>query len=236
MKAALEFDAKDLERSIDLVRHIASFARITFSTNHLSIRVVDPAKVTCMDIYLYPSIMKCDFEFEFGINVGMFYKLIKSMDPTQPVEIEADESVMKLSSCGENTACHTLVSQQVPTATLQIPRVQGPSMTVSAKAFQKYVRALAHISPAVELNFIPIAGVLFMESLNSMYRTIFSLNTAATETGEEYRKSFMAKFLEISINPSLSDDIELIFGDALGLHYKTETVEVDVQISAYTEG
>jgi hypothetical protein len=190
--------------------------------------------VVYFDLILLPDTYKCDGEFSFGIHLNMFYKIFKSLQNDVSVEIEADESIMKINQCQHY---HTLVSQEVPPLEAEVTLSQGVGVEVSSKMFQKYIRALGNIAPAVEINHVPGADVLFLESVNSMYRTLFSIDTSTSpSSGEEYKKQFMIKFLEMVINPSLSDKMLLILGDSLHIHYHQTNLTVDLLVAAYTEG
>lgn len=227
-----EFVPKHLEKAVDLARHIATFGRLEFSPSYIRMRIVDPAKIVHFDMIVTPGIMKCDRDFSFGINLQMFYKLLKSLNNDESIEIEADESVMKISQC---THYHHLINQDVPSI-LSIINFEGPKINVNTKTFQKYLRALANIAPAIEVHYVPASDTLFLESVNSMYRTLFAVDTGMTPyEGEEYRKTFMAKFLEMAINPSLADTIDIIMGDSLVIEYKND-ISVVVTVAAYTEG
>lgn len=238
MKTAfVEFTPRHLEKALDVARGIATFGSIEFTADGiLRMRVMDPAKVIYMDFYLAPETYKCDEEFSFGVHLGMFYKLIRSLNNDHSVEIEVDENIMKINQLEHY---HQLVSQEIPMKVPVLVYTPGPSVKVSTKTFQKYTRALANIAPAVEFNYVPHANTLFMEAVNSMYRTLYSIDTSETlnnEEGEEYRKRFMIKFVETAINPGLGDDITLYFGDSLRIHYTQPNLQADLTISAYTEG
>lgn len=226
-----EFVPKHLEKAIDLARHIATFARLEFSPAYIRMRIVDPAKIVHLDLILTPETFKCDRDFSFGINLQMFYKLLKSLHNDESIEIEADESVMKISQC---THYHHLINQDVPSL-LSLINFEGPKITVATKTLQRYVRALANIAPAIEVHYVPASDTLFLESVNSMYRTLFAIEAVTPYEGEEYRKTFMAKFLEMAINPSLADTVEITFGESLVIEYKND-VSVVVTVAAYAEG
>ena len=238
MKVIAEFVPRHLEKALDVARHIATFARLEFTANNLiRMRLIDPAKVVYMDIALYPEQYKSDAEFDFGVNLNMLYKLMRSLDNDQSVEIEADESIMKITQLETQ---HTIVSQVTPTMVPSVPLTTGSTVKVPTKLFQKYIRALSLIAPAVEINYVPQADVMFLEAVNSMYRTMFSISTNEspspdTET-EEYRKRFMLKFIEAVINPGLGDFVKMGFGDSLYIAYKQPNIDVEVLVSAYTEG
>lgn len=234
MKAFVEFIPRHFEKALDLARHIATFGCIEFiATGAMRMRVIDPAKVVYMDFELVPETFKLEEEFTFGIHLGMFYKLVKSLDNDQKVEIEVMDNVMKINQCER---FHTILSQEVPFSVPQLELKNGPTVRVGTKLLQKYVRTMANISAVVELNLVPASDTLFLESVNSIYRTLFSINAACPD-GEEYRKQFMVKFVEMGIHPGLGDQIDLVFlEDSLRIYYGQPNMHVVVIISAYTEG
>jgi hypothetical protein len=234
--AIVEFVPKHLEKAIDLARHIATFGQFEFEPNYIRMRITDPGKAVHLDLILTPDTMKVDKLFNFGINLQMFYKLLKTLDNDQSVEIEADESVMKIN---QGSHYHTLISQDIPLLRPEILDFTGPKITLPTKLFQRYIRALGNVAPAIEINYVPKSDTLFLESVNSMYRTLFSVDTGVTPNDyltEEYRRTFMAKFLEMAINPSLSDKIELTFGESLMVGYEQKNLSVLVTVTGYTEG
>lgn len=235
MKVIAEFVPKRLEKALDLARHIATFAKLEFQAGFIRMRLMDPSKIIHMDMILVPETYKCDTEFDFGINLQMFYKLFRSLDNKDSVEIEADESVLRLN---QTVNYHTLINQDVPFGTPATIDFTGPCVTVSSKLLQRYVRALGNVAPAVELHYSPIDDTLFLESVNSMYRTLFAIDTQATPNeGEEHRQNFMVKFLETAINPSLSDNVNLTFGENLRIDYRpSEDLSIVLLVSGYTEG
>lgn len=236
MKAIVQFVPKHFEKAIDLARCVATFAQLEFSPSKLRVRITDPVKVLHMDLILTPDIYKCESEFCFGVNLQMFYKLLKSLDNNQEVEIEADESVMKINQCQHY---HTLISQEISASLPIMDAINGPKVVLGTKMLQRYVRALANAAPVVELHYVPTSNCLFLESVSSMYRTLFSLDTTSSPNDyltEEYRKQFIIKFLDTAISPSLADKVEVTFGDALVLHYTSSNVMVWITQAAYTEG
>lgn len=235
MKAVAEFVPAHLEKAVDMARHIATFGHLEFSAAHIRMRIVDPGKVVHFDMILTPDTYKCDGEFVFGVNLQMFYKLLKSLRNDESLEIEADESIMKINQISHY---HTLVRQGIPIPTPEIIDFTGPKVTIPTKLLQKYIRALGNIAPAVNVNYVPTADTVFLESVNSMYRTLFSIDTGITPNvgEEEYQKQFMVKFLEMGINPSLADSVHLTFGDSLMINYENEKLSVLVVIAGYTEG
>lgn len=235
MKAIAEFIPKHLEKALDLARHIATFGQLEFSSSHIRMRITDPSKVVHLDMILIPETYKCESDFTFGVNLQMFYKIIKSLHNDESVEIESDETAMKINQCQHY---HTLITQDVPFGSPQILDFTGPRVSLPTKLFQRYVRALGNIAPAVEMNYVPKSDTLFLESVNSMYRTLFSIDTGVTPNDhveEEYRRAFMIKFLEMGINPSLADKIDLTFGDSLMISYENERLSTIVTIAGYTE-
>lgn len=234
MKVHADFEPKNLEKAIDLARHIATFAHFEFTPGFIRLRCTDPAKVVHFDMILTPEIYKSDGDFKFGINLQMFYKLLKTLNNEIPVELDADESVLKLNQTVHH---HTLINQDVPFNPPAILDFTGPKVLLPTKLFQRYVRALGNIAPAIELNYVPHASTLFLESVNSMYRTLFSMDTSNSyNEGEEYRSTFMVKFLEMAINPSLADKIEVTLGDSLMVLYENGTyLSTIVTVAAYTD-
>lgn len=235
-KVFVEFTPKHLEKAIDLARHIATFGQLEISPAYIRMRIVDPGKVVHLDMILTPDVIKVESDITFGINLQMFYKLLKTLDNDQAVEIEADESVMKIN---QGSHYHTLISQDIPFPSPAIMDFTGPKVTLPTKLFQRYVRALGNVAPAIEINYVPKSDTLFLESVNSMYRTLFSVDTGVTPNDyltEEYRRTFIAKFLEMGINPSLADKIDLTFGEALMLTYEQNNLSVLVTVAGYTEG
>jgi hypothetical protein len=229
-----EFTPKHLEKALDTARHIATFGLLNFTAGTIQLQITDPAKVVHLDLLLVPDIHKFDKDLQFGINLQMFYKLFKTLDPDQAVEIEADETVMKIN---QGSRYHTVIHQDIPFPTPDIIHFAGPKLVLPTKIFQKYIRAIGNIAPAFELSYSPTSDVLQLESVNSMYRTLFSIDTGVTpnEGSEEYRKNFMVKFVEMAINPSLSDKIELTLGEQLIIGYAKDKLNVCVVVSGYTE-
>jgi hypothetical protein len=229
-----EFIPKNLEKAVDLARHIATFAELEFTACHVRMRMTDPAKVVYMDLILLPSTYRCDKESRFGINLQMFYKLLKSLDNDDTVEIEADESVMKIN---QGSRYHTLISQDIPFATAAIADYTGYRIKLPTKMLQRYIRAIGNIAPAFELHYVPKSDTLFLESVNSMYRTLFSIDTGVTpnEGAGEYKQNFMVKFFEMALNPSLAETVELTMGESLMICYDVDTVSVLITVSGYTD-
>lgn len=231
-----EFVPKHLEKAIDLARHIATFGHLEFSSSHIRMRITDPAKILHLDLILVPDILKCDADLTFGVNLQMFYKLLKSLDNEQSVEIEADESTMKIN---QGSRFHTLISQDVTSQTPELHDFSGPQIILPTKLFQRYIRAIGNIAPAFEMHYVPNSDTLFLESVNSMYRTLFSLDTGISpnDGAEEYRRNFMVKFVETAINPSLADKITLTLQDSLLVQYNVDDkLSVVVTIAGYVEG
>lgn len=235
MKAVAEFTPRHLEKALDLARHVATFAIVDFRAHGINIRVIDPAKVAFMDLWLYPDMYKCDEEFEFGVHLNMFYKLFRSLDNNAPVEIEADEAFMKINQIQHH---HTLAAFTCPYAIPEIDGVVGPSVDISSKLLQKYVRSLSHISSIVDVQYDPVSDTVHLESVNSLYRTLFSIYTAdyPNPGKEEYSGRFNLKFLEMAIHPGLSDKIRVHFSNSLRLTYSPPGLMVDVTIAPHVEG
>jgi hypothetical protein len=234
-KVIAQFVPKHFEKAIDLARSVATFGQLEFGLSSIRLRVTDPVKVLHVDLELTPTAYRAETEFVFGVNLQMFYKLLKSLDNNDAVEIEADETAMKINQCQHY---HTLIAQPLDLALATIEPLAGTKITLATKLFQRYIRALHNAAPVVELHYVPASSVLFLESVSSMYRTLFSMDTTSAETegGEEYRKSFILKFLDTAINPSLSDKVELTLGPALSLTYTTTNMTVTVTQAGYTEG
>ena len=109
MKVIAEFTPRHLEKALDLARHVATFGCFEFTVEGMiRLRVTDPAKVVHLDLQLIPDIYKIDQEFRFGVHLNMFYRMLKSLDNERTVEIEADESYMKINQSEHH---HTLVAQ-----------------------------------------------------------------------------------------------------------------------------
>ena len=234
MKAIAHFVPKHFEKAIDLARSVATFAQIEFGLQTIRIRVTDPVKVLHFHLEMIPDFYKCDAEFVFGVNLQMFYKLFRSLDNNDEVELEADDSAMKINQCQHY---HTLISQPLDLTLNTLEPIEGPSVTVATKTLQRYVRALANAAPIVEIHYVPASDVLFLESVSSMYRTLFSMDTSETPNfANEYRKEFIIKFLDTAINPSLADKVQLTLGAALSLTYTTNNMTVTVTQAGYTEG
>lgn len=234
MKAIVEFVPAHLEKAIDLARQIATFANLEFSGSCLRMRIVDPGKAVHMDMILTPDTYKCEEDFVFGINLQMFYKLLRSLDNNQSIEIETDGTIMKLDQCSHH---HTLVHQEIKINTPEILQFAGPKIVLPTKLLQKYIRVLGNIAPALEMHYCPSADALFLESVNSMYRTLFSIDTGISpnEGDEEYRKQFMIKFVEMGIHTGLADTVSLTLGEQLLIDYHKEKLSVLITIASYTE-
>jgi hypothetical protein len=234
MKAVAEFLPKQFEKAIDLARNVATFGQLEFSSHCLRLRITDPMKVLHMDLILTPDVYKCEAEFVFGINLQMFYKLLKSLDNTEEIQIEADDAVMKINQCQHH---HTLINQETQAPLAVLDAMCGHQITLGTKMLQRYIRALANASPVVELHYVPASDCLFLESVSSMYRTLFSLDApSSTDDQEEYRKQYILKFLDTAISPALSDKVELTLGNALMIHDSMPSLDVWIAQAAYTEG
>jgi DNA polymerase III sliding clamp (beta) subunit (PCNA family) len=234
-KVVAEFTPKNLEKAIDVARHIATYGQIEFNAGYIRLRITDPAKVVYMDLMLTPDTYKCDQEFKFGVNLQMFYKLLKMLDRDISVEIDSDESVMKIN---QGTRFHTLVSQDVPFGSPEIVEFTGPKVILPTKSFQHYIRAIGNIAVDFEINYVPKADSLFLESVNSMYRTLFCMDTSFSPNDdftEEYRKKFMVKFVDMTLNPSLCDKVELTLGDVLTVSYNLNDLSVIITVAGYTD-
>jgi hypothetical protein len=229
-----EFIPKHLEKALDMARQIATFGHIEFAVCYLQLRITDPAKVVHYDLIFTPDVYKADKTIFFGVNLQMFYKLIKSLDADKIVEIHADESVMKIN---QGSKFHTIIHQDIQAAIPEIINFEGPQVTIPTKLFQKYIRAIGNIAPAFEIQYSPVSDTLSFESVNSMYRTLFTYNTGMTLNSEEekYCKSFLVKFVEMAINPSLEDKVEITLGETLVVHYQKNNFSVVVTVSGYTD-
>lgn len=237
MKAIAQFVPGKLENAIDMARSIATFGHFRFSPSFVRMTIMDPAKVVYMDMILLPTTYRCEVDFHFGINLQMFYKLLRTLHNTDEVEIEADESIMKINQC---THFHTLINQDVPLSNMDMINFAGPKITLPTKLLQKYIRALHNVAAYAELNYVPQSDTLFLESVNSMYRTLFSIDTGITpndDIQEEYRQQFVLKFLDAAIMPSLKDNIDITFADgALVLSYEHNYLNTLVVVASHTEG
>lgn len=236
MKAVANFVPGKLENAIDLARNIATFGHFEFSPAYIRMRILDPAKVVFMDLILTPTTYRCEVDFTFGVNLHMFYKLLRTLHNDDEVEIEADESILKINQCMH---FHTLVNQEIPLPPIKMIDFSGPKVTLPTKLLQKYVRALANVAAIAEINYVPQADTLFLESVNSMYRTLFSIDTGVTpnnDVQDEYRQQFVLKFLDSAILPSLKDRVDLTFSSALTLAYEHSYLNVMVVVSPHTEG
>ena len=229
-----EFTPYHLHKALDVARHIATFGCLEFTAdNRIRMRMIDPAKVIYMDFYITPDTYKCDSEFTFGVNLHMFYKIIKSLHPDHSIEIEADETVMKITQASHCIA-HTIVAQQLPFPVPDMEPVDAPSVIVPTKQLQTYVHSLSMISPSTCLSVFPTSNLLILESINTMYRTVYSIPVAA-DTDSEYIRRFPVKFLEMAISPSLGDTVTLFLDSGIRLHYSNRNLEADVTVASYTE-
>lgn len=236
MNAFAEFTPKHFEKALDIARHIGSYAKLHFATDFLRMTVIDPAKAMYMDTHLIPTTYKTDKELAFGVNLNMMYKLIKSLDNNLPVEIEANEEKMTITQIGHR---HELTNQTLQYDVPEMKTTIGPLIKLDTKTFQKYVRTLSNVSPIFEVAYDSTADILFLESVNSMYRTVFAINTEDSKNEawpEAYKKQFMTKFVEAAINPSLGDTIQLEMGEFLQIRYEKEGLHVALTIANYTEG
>lgn len=236
MKAVANFVPGKLANAIDLARNIATFGHFEFSPAYIRMRILDPAKVVFMDMILTPTTYRCEVDFTFGINLHMFYKLLRTLYNDDEVEIEADESILKIH---QHAHYHTLVNQEIPFPSVKMIDFTGPKITLPTKLLQKYVRALANVAAIAEINYVPQADTLFLESVNSMYRTLFSIDTGVTpnnESDEEYRQQFVLKFLDSAVMPSLKESVDMTFSSALTLTYEQTYLNVVVVISPHVEG
>lgn len=230
-----EFLPKHLEKAVDMARHIATFGHLHFSSCYLQLKITDPAKVLHFDMILTPETYKVEKELQFGVNLQMLYKLIKSLDGDDKAEIEADETVMKIM---QGSKLHTLIHQDISFPIPEIVNFTGPKVVLPTKMMQKYIRAIGNIAPAFELHYSSFNDLLSMESVNSMYRTRFSIDTGVTPNDcepREYRKNFLVKFVEMAINPALDDKIELTMGETLVIGYEKERLTVLVTVTGYTD-
>lgn len=235
MNVYAEFTPKHFEKALDIARHLASFAKLDFSAEHVRLTVIDPAKVMYMDTYLFPTTYKIDMELAFGINLNMMYKLIRSLDNNLPIEMEVSTDKMIITQIGHR---HELSNQTLQYELPQMKSIVGPVVKLDTKTFQKYIRTLGNVSPVFEITYDSKDNTLLLESVNSMYRTLFAI---VTEDNNEawpnlYKKQFVAKFVDSAINPSLGDNIWLELGDFMQIRYEKEGVHVGVTIADYTEG
>lgn len=230
-----EFAPKHFEKALDIARHLASYAKLDFTAECIRMSVIDPAKAMYMDTSLFPAKYKTDKEFTFGINLNMIYKLIKSLDNNIPIEIEATEEKMSITQIGHR---HELSNQTLQYEVPDVKSVMGPVVKVDTKMFQKYIRTLANVAPVFEITYDPQSSTLFLESVNSMYRTLFAIHTEDNNDAwqEVYKKQVVAKFVEAAINPSLGDTINLELGEFVQIRYEKDGLQVAVTVANYTEG
>lgn len=231
-----EFTPKHLEKAVDMARHIATFAQLEFDPSYIRMKITDACKVVFMDMILTPTTYKCETPVTFGINLQIFYKILRSLDNELPVEIEVNGS-LKINQC---TNYHTLLNQEVPVACIAptITPDSGYCVKLPTKTLQKYVRILGGIAPALEMHYVPLSDTLFLESVSSMYRTLFSIDTSHSpnQGDEEHKAKFLIKFVEMGIAPGLCDNVELTFGQqALWIHYANVELDVMVAVGVYTE-
>lgn len=236
MNVFAEFVPKHFEKALDIARHVGSYARLEFRPENMRLCVMDPAKAVYMDTYLFPQTYKIDKEFCFGINLNMMYKLIKSLDNNIPIEIEANEEKVVLTQIGHR---HEFGNQTLQYDVPEMKNVVGPVIRLDTKSFQKHVRALSNVSPVFELSYDPASDSMFMESVNSIYKTTFAVDTSDSNNEawpEPYKNQFLVKLVETVINPSLGDKIWLELGEFLMVRYEKEGVHVGIIIANYTEG
>lgn len=236
MNAFAEFTPKHFEKALDIARHIGSYAKLHFTADFVRMTVIDPAKAMYMDTHLIPTTYKTDKDLAFGINLNMMYKLIKSLDNNLPVEIEASDDKMTITQIGHR---HEFANQTLQYDVPEMKTTIGPLIKLDTKTLQKYIRTLSNVSPIFEIAYDSSADILFLESVNSMYRTVFAINTENSKNEawpQPYKKQFMTKFVEASINPSLGDTIQLELGEFLQVRYEKEGLHVALTIANYTEG
>jgi hypothetical protein len=196
----------------------------------MRLRVVDPAKIVAMDLILVCDKYKGDSEFKFGSSLQMFYKILKSLDNEESLAIESDGSYMKID---QTTRYHTMTCQDIPPIPVVDNCFDGSKILVGTKMFQKYLRAIGNVAPSFELNYVPSSGTLFIESVNSMYRTMFAIEPSSipNDDSPEYRKAFMVRFVDMALNPSLSDKVEITLGDHLNFLYDLTNMSVIVTVA-----
>lgn len=211
MKIFAEFNAALVEKALDMARSIATFAHFEFSPAYIRMRIADPATVLVMDMILVPDTYKCDVDLSFGVNLLMLYKILRTLDKDESVTLEVDDNVMQISQLKH---FHTLARQEVPATPAVFSQAVGPKIKVETKLLQKYIKALGNIGSVVDINYAPASDCLFLESVNSMYRTLFTIDTSASpvEQQEEYRNEFLLKFLDIAVHAGLSPTVDLTFG------------------------
>lgn len=235
MTVHAEFIPKHFEKALDVARHIATFALLEFKADSVRIKIVDPAKVMYMDINLFPTTYKIDQETSFGVNLAMLYKLMHSLDNNEMVEIDADESKMALTQIGHrHEIAHQPLQYDIPTLKESV----GPVVKVQSKIFQKYIRALSNVAPVMEVTYEPLVDTMFLEGINSIYRTLFTLSTEGDNEAwpQTYKNRFVLKFIESAINPGLADFIELHLGESICITYERDTLKVAITVANYTEG
>lgn len=236
MNVYAEFTPKHFEKALDIARHIASYAKLEFLAESVRMTAIDPAKVMYMHTSLFPTTYKLDKELTFGINLNMMYKLMKSFDNNIPIEMEVLEEKMVITQIGHR---HELSNQPLQYDIPEIKSVTGPVLELETKLFQKHVRALSNVSPVCEISYDSASNSLFLESVNSLYRTLFAVNTEKSNNDAwptPYKNRFIVKFIESAVNPSLGDTILLELGDFLLIRYQKEGMQVAVTVANYTEG
>lgn len=234
MNAFVEFIPRHFEKALDIGRHLASYAKLDFTAESVRMTLMDPAKAMYMETCLFPAIYKTDKEFSFGVNLNMIYKLVRSLDNNLPVEIEASPEKMTIIQIGHR---HELTNQTLQYDVPKIESSRGPVVKLSTKVFQKYVRTLGNVSPVFEISYD--SGSLFLESVNSMYRTLFSIDVSDSNNEawpELYKQQFVTKFVDSAINPSMGDEISLELGTFLQVRYAQEALQTTITIANYTEG
>lgn len=236
MNVYAEFTPKHFEKAVDIARHIASYAKLEFGAEAVHMTAIDPAKAMYLHTELVPQTYKIDNEVVFGVNINMFYKLLKSLDNNIPIEVEIQEDKMTITQIGHR---HELLNQPTEYEVPTIQQISGPVVTLDTKLFQKHIRALSNVSQIIEIGYDQNSSSLFLESYNSLYKTLFAVNTENSPNEAwpgVYSNRFLVKFIESAINPSMGDKVDVHLGNFMMLQYRHEGLFVNVTISNYTEG
>lgn len=236
MNAHAEFTPKHFEKAVDIARHIASYAKLEFTAGAVTMTAIDPAKAVYLHTELVPQIYMTDSDIVFGINLNMFYKLLRSLDNNIPIELDIQDNKMTITQIGHR---HEIVNQPTQYDVPSIQQITGPVITLDTKLLQKHVRALSNVSQIIEIGYDQPSSSLFLESYNSLYKTLFAVNIEDSPNEAwpgMYNNKFLVKLIESAINPSMGDKVEIQLGQFIMLRYQHEGLFVSVIISNYTEG
>ena len=244
MIAFAEFEPAKLEKILDMLRHIASFANLNFqSDGFITMRLVDPAKVLYAELaFTDMGVYKCEREGSFGVHLPFFYKLVKSLQRDQSVYIEVDGDIMQVT---QGHSRYSIQNNQTVKNPAKID-CSGPgdfSAAVPTKVLQRYVRTLGNISPSVRISVDPNADQVLFDAGNSMYQTSMAIKMEGDDGGrilvpatKKYTNQFLYKFVELAINPAVDEYVELQLGSNLCISYDTGSYCLAFAIAPYTEG